>query len=383
MADSPTHVWWLYGAPCVGKSATAWELFAHQLEGEPRGYFDIDQLGICYPQPHDNAERRAMRYRAAGVLVRHLARAGARTVVVSGVLEPGSHDEVVEALRPAAVTFCRLRADPDVLRPRLQRRYGPQDVARALAEAGVWDELDNGQPVVESARAVGEVAGQALAVFQDATRVSSSTASQVPMAPAVEPPDPAGAPSRAVLICGATGVGKSTLAFGLTMQGWATGRSCAFLDLQQIAFVDGVEPLSDDGSSATAAAVADLWQTYRRAGAADLVLNGDVESAESVERYRQALGATPLLVVRLRAGREQLRRRLTARSRGGGGPELAGDGLRGIDAAAVDAVLDAAITSQHRMDAAEVADIVVETGEDDADVLVERLVRIREEHLLP
>lgn len=377
------HVWWLYGPPCVGKSATAWELYAHRLEGRPRGYFDIDQLGICYPQPHDDAERRAMKYQAAGVLVHHLARAGARTIVVSGVLDPGSHDELTKALGPVAVTFCRLRADPDVLRPRLQRRYGPQDVARALAEAGVCDELDTGHAVVESARSVREVADHAAAVFQDAARVPSPTAVLAATAPAVVPPDRAGAPERAVLVCGATGVGKSTLAFGLAMQGWRTGRSCAFLDLQQIAFVEDVGPSSDDGASATAAVVADLWQTYRSAGAVDLVLNGDVESAESVERYRQALGATPLLVVRLRAGREPLRRRATARSRGQGGPELAGDRLRGIDAAAVDAVVDAAITSQHRTDAAEVADVVVGTSEDDADVLVERLVRIREEHLLP
>ncbi|UZN03808.1 hypothetical protein [Cellulomonas sp. S1-8] len=377
MTDSPTRVWWLYGAPCVGKSATAWELYASQLDGEPRGYLDIDQLGICYPQPHDDAERRAMKARAAGVLVRHLARAGARTVVVSGVLEPGSHDEVVEALGPVALTFCRLRADPEVLRPRLQRRYGPDDVARALAEAGVWDELDTGHAVVDSARTVGDVADQAYATFQDATRVPPTATPT----PAAEPPSPAGAPTRAVLVCGATGVGKSTLAFGLTMQGWGTGRSCAFLDLQQIAFVDGVEPGADGGSCATAAAVADLWQTYQRAGAVDLVLNGDVESAESVERYRQALGATPLLVVRLRAGREQLRRRVTARSRGEGGPELAGDALRGIDAAAVDVVVDAALAAQDRMDAADVADVVVETGEDGADALVERLARMRDEHL--
>jgi len=41
------EVWWLYGPPCVGKSTTAWELYDHLMGGEPRAYFDVDQVGMC------------------------------------------------------------------------------------------------------------------------------------------------------------------------------------------------------------------------------------------------------------------------------------------------------------------------------------------------
>ena len=40
------QVWWLYGPPSVGKSATARALFTQVLNGEPHGYCDIDQVGL-------------------------------------------------------------------------------------------------------------------------------------------------------------------------------------------------------------------------------------------------------------------------------------------------------------------------------------------------
>jgi hypothetical protein len=76
------QVWWLYGPPCVGKSVTAWELYAHELSGEPRGYFDVDQVGMSSPDPEGDPGRYALKARAAATLVRHHTGAGARTVVV-------------------------------------------------------------------------------------------------------------------------------------------------------------------------------------------------------------------------------------------------------------------------------------------------------------
>lgn len=70
------RVWWLYGPPSVGKSATAWELFTQVLSGEPRGYFDIDQVGMCSPEPANDPGRYALKARAAGRVVRRLTDAG-------------------------------------------------------------------------------------------------------------------------------------------------------------------------------------------------------------------------------------------------------------------------------------------------------------------
>lgn len=118
---------WLYGPPSVGKSATAWALYAHLLSGEPRGYFDIDQVGMCYPEPDDDPGRYALKARAATALVRRLTHAGARSVIISGVLDEGSSRDLLEELGAFGVTFCRLRVEPEELRRRLQSRYGPDE----------------------------------------------------------------------------------------------------------------------------------------------------------------------------------------------------------------------------------------------------------------
>lgn len=144
------QVWWLYGPPSVGKSATAWQLFTRVRHGEPRGYFDVDQVGMCYPEVAEDPGRYALKARAAGRVVRRLTGAGARTVIVSGVLDETSLSTVVGEVGPAAVTFCRLRVDPEELARRLHERYSPEDVSRALDEADRWDRHDSTHPVVDT-----------------------------------------------------------------------------------------------------------------------------------------------------------------------------------------------------------------------------------------
>lgn len=126
MTVAAGRVWWLYGPPCVGKSVTASELFTGTLSGEPRGYFDVDQIGMCHPDPEGDPGPYALKARAAGALVRGFTRAGARTVVVSGVLDQPSLTGIVDDVDPVQVTFCRLRVDAAELRRRLAGRYAPQ-----------------------------------------------------------------------------------------------------------------------------------------------------------------------------------------------------------------------------------------------------------------
>ena len=68
-------------------------------------------------------------------MVPHFADAGAHGVVVSGVVDPVGGTGRTE-LDTAEVVLCRLRADPDQLRQRLQSRRGSfAGVEDAIAEA--------------------------------------------------------------------------------------------------------------------------------------------------------------------------------------------------------------------------------------------------------
>lgn len=374
MSLADGRVWWLYGPPCVGKSATAWELSAHLLSGEARGYFDVDQVGMCYPERDDDPGRHALKARAAGALVRRFTAAGARTVVVSGVLDEGSLGDVVAAADGAAVTFCRLRLDPEVLAVRLRSRYGPADVVRALAEAQEWDRRDPDHVVVDTGQGSPlDVAHRVLEAARVAAPSVAPAASRPPSTPstalaAVEDTEP----GRAVLVCGPTAVGKSTIGFGLFGDLLGTGRASAYLDLQQLSFRANLAPGATSRHPLVADCVADLWALFRAVGARDLVLTGQVEQPGDLQHYREALGSTPLVVVRLQAGSDGLRERITARGRAGG-PALAGDALIGLSADAAQTVLAASLTQQARLERAGVGDVILDTSGETAQAMSQLL----------
>jgi hypothetical protein len=158
----------------------------------------------------------------------------------------------------------------------------------------------------------------------------------------------------------------------------SAGRTTAYLDLAQLGLVRDLPATRDAGAHPRrAAAVADLWALYRDVGAQDLVLSGRVHTAQDVQRYRDALGDTPLLVCRVSAGREQLRERVLARTRGEGAV-LAGDELVGLPESEVDAVVDSSWAAQARLEAAAhedqaVEDLVLDTDDLPATVAAQRL----------
>lgn len=253
-------VWWLYGPPCVGKSTTAWQLYAHLLTGQPRAFFDVDQIGICYPEPEGDPGRHRLKTRTAVALVRRFVGAGAETVLVSGVLDEESLHEVPAAIDGVPVIFCRLRVEAETLRRRLEERYGADAVARALAEAQHWDRRDSGHAVVDSdsgtPREVAQRVLQAVESRGPAPRPATPRGPRLPMASS-----PVTDPERAVLICGPTGVGNSTLGFGLFTRLVLGGPRSAYLDLQQISFVTpACRGEAGDDQRLTASCVMDLWQ---------------------------------------------------------------------------------------------------------------------------
>ena len=127
-------VLWITGAAGVGKSTVSWQLFTELAgSGTRTAFADADQLCMCYPAPPDDPGRDLIRARNAGVLIRNFQAAGARRVIVNGVVDPalGVQRDLPEL---AGVMVCRLRADPDeVVRRLAGRQRGSGGDVRDLA----------------------------------------------------------------------------------------------------------------------------------------------------------------------------------------------------------------------------------------------------------
>jgi hypothetical protein len=169
-------------------------------------------------------------------------------------------------------------------------------------------------------------------------------------------------------------VGKSTLGWQLFATLLRQGTTAGFLDLRQLSFIDGAARTCHRLASANVAAA---WERFSASGATHLILSGAVESRDQVQLYRDALPAATLTVFRLRAGRHELARRVRARGRGQG-VRLAGDGLLGQPQEVCEAAAGQAWRDQCRVDAAEVADAVVDvTGVTPADFVSQVLSTLR------
>jgi len=168
-------VLWLCGPPGVGKTTVGWEIFSQLTrDGIEAGYVDIDQLGMFYPEPPGDPGRHRIKARNLGAVVTSFRAAGARCIIVSGVVDPvqGAH---ADQIPQAALTVCRLRAGQDVLRQRFLGRGGQAESVRdVLRESVVLDGSDFADVCVDaSARPVAEVARPASASRRSAL---SSTA---------------------------------------------------------------------------------------------------------------------------------------------------------------------------------------------------------------
>lgn len=326
-SDRTVPVLWLCGPPGVGKTAVGWEIYEGLVRsGIQTGYVDIDQLGMCYPEVASDPGRHRMKARNLDAVVRGHRAAGARCVVVSGVVD-ARHGVHRDALTGMSLTVCRLRADEDELARRFVGRQGHADaLPHVLREAA---DLDAG--------AVGDVCVDTtgLTVAEVARRVRE----RVPGWPATgghgspSPVDPKGhtgaaavtGPSSVLWVCGATGVGKSTVAFQVYLKALRAGLTAAYVDLDQLA-ICGPTPADHRLRAGTLAAV---WRTYREAGAAALVMAGPAEDRYALDRYVRALPTATVTVCRLHAGRDELTRRILRRGRGHGSWPQPGDPLVG------------------------------------------------------
>jgi phosphoserine phosphatase len=344
-------------------------MYTHlERAGLKSGFVDIDQLGICYPEPAWDRGRHCMKARNVDAVVAGFRAAGARCLIVSGVVDPacGAH---VDRIPRAAVTVCRLRADREVLRQRFTGRGGPAElVDEVLREADALDASNfadacvdsSGLPVNEVARLVRERTGgwpaSAPGRSSDVPEPSAVTAASRSTASAQ--PEPSTGPPI-LWLCGATGVGKSTVGFEVYRRVLAAGVTAAYLDLDQLGFC---RPAPDDPANHRVKArnTAAVWRTYRAAGAQCLIMSGPVEDEATVKAYAEALPATQLTLCRLHAGRQHLTERIMSRGQGGSWAQP-GDPLRGQSSARLLRVADQAVASAAGLEAAGIGDMRIDT----------------------
>ena len=202
---------------------------------------------MCYPAPPDDPGRDRIRARNASVMIRNYQAAGAQCVIVNGVADPalGVQRDLIEQ---ATVLVCRLRADPGGVVRRLagrdQRGGGaPEAVMRQVAED--CDRMDasafadvcvdtTGVPAARVARLVRDSC-RGWPGFRTVTREPPGAAS-----PALAGPPggtAGGASGQILLLCGPTGVGKSTTGFQLYLRCLNAGLTASYIDLDQIGFL--------------------------------------------------------------------------------------------------------------------------------------------------
>ena len=115
----------LNGTVGAGKTTTAFALSDLLGAGEvPHAVVDLDQVRLLRPPPAGDPFQHEVELANLAALAANYRAAGARRLVVAGVLE--SADEVPRyrtALGGRSMLVCRLTVDPATARARLERRH--------------------------------------------------------------------------------------------------------------------------------------------------------------------------------------------------------------------------------------------------------------------
>jgi adenylylsulfate kinase-like enzyme len=372
--SDPVPVLWLCGPCGVGKTTVAWEIYAELARaGAEVGYVDIDQLGMCFPEPAADPGRHRMQAENLNALVATFQAAGARYVVVSGVVHPvdGVYREMVPQ---AALRVCRLRADADDLTRRLLERHGAAaNVPQELAEAEALDANNIGDLCIETTgRSVAEVVRL---VHEHTTGWMAPASTHPPTRPVrSDRPRSAGADGPILWLCGPTGVGKSTIGFAIYTKTVIDRRiPGAYIDLDQVGFLSPTP--SDDPANhrVKAHVLAALWRTFRAAGAQCLTIVGPAPNQATITTYTDALPAATFTVCRLHAGPDELTRRILLRGPGGSWAQP-GDPLKDLPDAHLRDIADLAAAQAEALDQASVGDIRINTADHTAEQTADEII---------
>lgn len=361
-AGSTVPVLWICGPAGVGKSTVSWRLYSQlAATGVHVAFADTDQLCMCYPAPPGDPGRQHVKALNVGSMIPHLRSAGAQCVIVNGVLDPAGLE--TELLPDADVTICRLRADYHEVERRFVAKHGQRDGMDELLqevhdEVRLMDASSFADACVDTTcLSAGEVADLVRAACEDWPGFTGELADAT--GPLIVQRESVG--GRVVLITGPTGVGKSTIGFRFYMKCLNAGLTAGYVDLSQIGFVQPADEVDPDNHHLKARNLAAIWRNYRAAGATHLVATGTIAGLADLRRYADELDGTDIAIIRLRAGRAELRLRIMSRAAGGSWPET-GDRLRGQSAEFLADVADQAIQADEALDRSDVGGVVVDTS---------------------
>ena len=327
-------VLWLCGPPGVGKSTVSFQLFTELSQaGVQVAFADTDQLGICFPASPEDPRCAQLKAGNVGALIPNYAAGSAKCVILSGSIDPVAG--VRRGLMPdAAVTVVRLRADrEEVVRRFLGRNEQWEDldqiIQEVLDEAEGLDESNFADACVETTGVpANKVAGLVRESCRDWPGFSGSLGQQDVPAPATACSEATGADGCILLICGPTGVGKSTIAFRLYMRYLNAGLTAGYVDLDQIGFLSTARPEDRFSHRLKARNLAAIWRNYRAVGATHLIATGPIESNAALRTYIDAFPTATVMLCRIHASPDELTRRVMSRGAGGSWPQP-GDPLRG------------------------------------------------------
>ncbi|GIF51537.1 adenylylsulfate kinase-like enzyme [Asanoa ferruginea] len=356
---------WICGPSGVGKTTVGFALFEElSRAGIAIAFVDLDQLGLCYPAPPHDPRNHRLRARNLSEAWSAFAAAGARCLVVSGLVDDAAEvRRHAELLPDSDVTVCRLRVGHDELRGRIARRGSFVDqTEEAIRNADALDRSDFADLVVDTS---GTAVAKLVARIRDSGWPGTvAPPAALPAPPSTPPPVPRPAAFPVLLVCGPPAVGKSTVGYEIFRRVVGDGIPAAYVDLAQIGFC---RP-STDRHRLTAPLLARLWPGFHAAGAQCLVLSGSVADAEALDRYRAALPSARWSVCRLRAEPGTLAERVELRGQGGG-PAIAGDELRGRPPEELHRRAAQAVEVAAALDRADIGDLRVDTdGREVADL---------------
>jgi adenylylsulfate kinase-like enzyme len=342
-------VLWLTGPPGVGKTAVAWEIYRRlQRAGADPAYVDVDQLGMCFPLREDPA-RHTLKTRNVAALRANFTAAGARALVVSGVVDARRGPDI-DTLGGRHVQVARLRADHNELRARLGRRNARLSPQRgslvrhesAVEEAKVFDRSSFADVFVDTTGlSIDEVATRTLRDFGDWPLVESERTGSRTLDRDVRAP----VGGEVLWLSGPTGIGKSTIGFRAYLDVLRSGGRAAYVDVDQIGFSS---PAPRD-HSLQARNLAALWSNFHDAGARLAVVVGRVFTRSDALLYEQALPRARLSWCQLHVGDAELTRRVLSR-RDGGSWTQPGDPLRDRPEDELRTVADRAIAASHLLE---------------------------------
>jgi hypothetical protein len=356
----------------VGKSTVAWQLFTEAADcGMRVAFADADQLCMCYPPLPDDLGRDRIRALNAGAVIRNYQAAGARHVIVNGVVDPARGVQP-GLLGQVEVMVCRLRADPEEVVRRLAGRQpgsglGGDEAQRVQEECARMDASSFADMCVDT---TGVPAAEVTQMVRDSCAgwpgPGGAAAEPAALAPALRggaaENEAVAAGGQVLLLCGPAGVGKSTIGFQLYLRCLRAGLTAGYIDLDQIGFL--APPADDDPRSHRLKArnLAALWRTYHAAGARHLVITGPAGSQAALAAYAAALPAADMTACRLHAGPAELTRRIMTRGQGGSWPQP-GDPLRGQPASYLSQAARHAVAQARALDRAGLAATRIDTDE--------------------